>query len=203
VSVADRGAANSDEGNPTAATPPKSWPNLDLDRLPGLDYLVLEIMSEDLRYAASLVESLFQHPSARGIAEVLRRFADTPRAIKYANQSRDHTPDPILGLWRALHYLITAELHPRVPRGKLLGIVADIWAPLKDRTIEADISKHGSRAKQILQSIVEDRFKHAAMDRSQVIAALDRDLKQKAAAEPPRATGQTTRGKSRKIARKK
>jgi hypothetical protein len=185
---------------------PKSWPNLDLGRLPGLDYLVLEIMSEDLRYAASLVESLFQHPSARGIAEVLRHFADTPRAIKYANQPRSHTPDPILGLWRALHYLVTAELHPKVPRGKLLGIVADIWAPVKDRTIEADISKHGSRAKQILQSIVEDRFKHAAMDRSQVIAALDRDLKRKAEREPKRAVGKTkksARKKANKVAQKK
>jgi hypothetical protein len=188
------------------STPPKSWPNLDLDRLPGLDYLVLEIMSEDLRYAASLVESLFQHPSARGIAEVLRRFADTPRAIKYANQPRDHhTPDPILGLWRALHYLVTAELPPKAPRGKLLGVVADMWV-VRDRTIEADLGKHGRRAKQILQSIVEDRSKHAAMDRSQVIAALDRDLKLKVAQEPKRGAGKTkksARKKANKVARKK
>jgi hypothetical protein len=50
VSVARRRGAKSSKDDGTAdATPLKSWPNLGYDRLPALDYLVLEITSEDLR----------------------------------------------------------------------------------------------------------------------------------------------------------
>jgi hypothetical protein len=177
---------------------PKSWPNLGYGRLPALDYAVPQYTREGLLDAALRAEPHY-------IAEFVRHVANIPSVIERLNQYRSHTPDPILGLWRALHYLVTAELHPKAPRGKLLGIVADIW-DVNDRTIEADVGKHGRRAKQILQSMVEDRSKHAAMDRSQVIAALERDLKLKAAQEPKRGAGDTkkrARKKANKVAQKK
>jgi hypothetical protein len=181
---------------------PLAWPNLGYVRLGTLDHLVLEITPADLRYAASVVESLFQHVSAPVIAEVLRHFADTPSAIKAANPYKRHTPDPhtphaILGLWRALHYYVSRELYPDKRRGKVLGIVADIWAPVKDRTIEADIGKHSARAKQQLDLLV-GMGAERGKDRRQVIAALDLDLKLKAAQEPKRDAR-----KSKKSARKK
>lgn len=139
----------------------------------------------------------------RRIAEGLRYLADVPGVIKAANHHRIHTPARVLGLWRALHCLVSFKLYPDEPRGKVLGIVADIWST-KDRTIEADIGEYRAIAKKELAWLVKHeakrsgRSKPSAKDRQSVIACLDRDLKIKAAQEPKRILRT-----ARKVTRKK
>ena len=139
------------------------WPNLGFLRIGELEYEVPRYDAAWFLHMAQFVEADVRGAKSRLLAEGLRQIAATPGAIRELNEHRPLTPGPILGLNRALHYLVRLSIRwEECGEERKKDAVDDVvraWsAPeraVAAGTIRRDTDYYGKEAKRLLDVHVE------------------------------------------------
>jgi hypothetical protein len=125
---------------------------------------------------------------------ILRALARCPEALGKLNSAGKIIPGEVVGLNRALHYVVSRETIGKAAAAEMH--VRTTWGDAGD--VKGDNTKRGKLARHVLERIVTEALGHpifAGKDRSDVLEALDADLSFRA--------GHMSVKKSKKVGRKK
>jgi hypothetical protein len=124
------------------------WPHLKIPTHPVLDWHETEYTATSLLEMAAAVSDTTIPVKGRrdavwstAIESVLRSLADNVAALKALNHHRPTPPARVVGLNRAVHVHVLAELHPDQQAKRIWGEVAKAWG-CSDRHVKDDVSKH-------------------------------------------------------------
>lgn len=175
------------------------WPNLQLATHPVLDWVETTYEPATLLLMAEAI-SKNPHPiqtrAAAGqpgawdsaIEQLISTLADSPAALKALNQRRPLPPRKVVGLNRAVHFLVRLEMRGSGETKRALSDVAKVWdsteATIKeDRTtfsVKTPTEYRHDDAKRIAAQIINDTSVTRGMTRTEVLEAFDADMKRRA-----------------------
>lgn len=171
------------------------WPHLKLPTHPVLDWVETEYTTARLTEIADAV-SANPHPiqtrTAQGlrgvwdpaIENVLRTLAANDAALKALNHRRATPPERVVGLNRAVHVLVLAELHPKRKATAIWAEVAAAWGK-RPATVKGDVGKYKVKnpreyrpddAQRLMLTIVHNSCRASGRPREQVLKDFDADL---------------------------
>jgi hypothetical protein len=121
------------------------------DRIRGLDYVVPQYDAEWFREMARRI----QRAESLSVATVcFMQMADTPAAIQALNHHKPQVPHELMGLNRAVHYLVRSELLAQSKTKEALHDVALAWR-IAEGTIADDVRDFGGHARYLLDEHIE------------------------------------------------
>jgi hypothetical protein len=175
------------------------WPNLKLPTHPALDWVEPLYSSERLLEMANAI-SKNPHPIQTrtpegmpgvwdtAIESVLRALASNAAALKEMNHRRPLPPRRVVGLNRAVHYIVCLELRKGAAK-RALADVATVW-DAKEATVREDctdfhVKKRSPFAPTDAHFIAEQIIAGCSINRhvlrATVLKAFDADMKHRAA----------------------
>jgi hypothetical protein len=165
------------------------WPNLKLKTHSALDWV-------EPVYDAAWLEDMAKRIDADTLLKewtpatvgLLRALATTPAALKALNRSRPTPPRRVVGLNRAVHYIVRLELQKGAAK-RALADVAAAWHA-KVTTIQEDCTDYHVKKRSrfaptdahfIAEQIVGACSINRGLSRVAVLKAFDADMKHRAA----------------------
>jgi hypothetical protein len=144
------------------------WPRLALPT-GELDYLVGQYNAE---WFLDMVKRIESGQSLAAAARCFLQLAKTPAAIEKLNHYRPEVPREILGLNRAVHYLVRLELRGAEQKKAVRHDIATAWQ-LEDETIRDDVGDFGKRGKALIESLIRQWSRG---DRRAFLEVFDADM---------------------------
>ena len=175
------------------------WPNLKMPTHSALDWHEALYTGPRLLELASAI-SKNPHPIQTrtpeglsgvedpAIESVLRALANSPAALKALNRHRPMPPRRVVGLNRAVHYIVRLEIRGKNKRKHALADVARVWGA-KVATIEEDRTDHHVKkrdpfaltdAHYIAEQIIAGCSINRKLSRAAVLKAFDADMRNRA-----------------------
>jgi hypothetical protein len=173
---------------------------------PALDWCETEYTAARLLEIAAAVR-MHPHPiearTAEGltsfwnlaIEQVLRALAGSPAALKALNHRQRTPPARIVGLNRAVHFHVQAEMHHDWKKAAIHADVAEAWG-VASAQIKADVRKYALAndakalavdglydAKRLMLMIVHNACNTSRRPRAKVLRDFDADLRDRGATE--------------------
>lgn len=156
------------------------WPKLGIRRHPQLDWIVTEYEADKIQQMADAAEKGDWNPWTKATVELLRALADSPTALAALNYHRPTIPREVLGLNRAVHYLVRldtegdgkAETRQKIGRN---------WGGASAETIREDFTLYGAAARSVIEELLDTLQKPLGKTRPELLEALDEDMIYRAA----------------------
>jgi hypothetical protein len=146
------------------------------DRIRGLDYEVPQYDRDWFLHFAKLLGA-----AGHALPAVcFLQMAETPAAIEALNHHKPQVPHELMGLNRAVHYLVRSELLGQTKTKEALHDVALAWR-IAEGTIADDVRDYGGRARYHLGEHIEAGTRppnHAT--RAEFLQGLDNRMKRRA-----------------------
>jgi hypothetical protein len=167
------------------------------DRIRGLDY---EVPQYDAEWFREMARRIQRAESLNVAAVCFAQMADTPAAIQALNHHKPQIPHELMGLNRAVHYLVRSELRGQSCTKEALHDVALTWR-IAEGTIADDVRDYGGRARYLLDEHIEAGTRppnHAT--RAEFLRSFDNKMQRRAAhlakQRAPRKQGKRVRRKN-------
>ncbi len=151
------------------------WPNLGGERHPQLDWVVTIYEAGRLREMADAAEQCEWNPWTKATVEALRALAASPTALAELNDVQAAIPREVMGLNRAVHYLVRLEIAANEDKAEARSEVGHIWGKAA-ATVKEDVVLYGNKARSAIDELLQGLETANRTPRASLLEALDLDM---------------------------